>query len=209
MKFTWTVAVLCTMTIGAVPTASAQALADVARQEAARRQAVAAKGKVFTNDDLKPVPPPSPAAAPPAPGTTLTPPPSLDKVNASPADSTPTATSDASAAGSGAGSAPTPAADKIDERKTEKYWHDRVAAAREGLARSMTFESALQARVAALSTDFVNRDDPAQRSQITADREKALAELDRVKKDMARYQAELTTISDEARRAGVPAGWAR
>ena len=85
----------------------------------------------------------------------------------------------------------------------------RVAAARDNLARAQTFQDALQARIAALSTDFVNRDDPAQRNQIAIDRQKALAELDRVRKDITQGQAELASIAEDARRAGVPAGWVR
>ena len=47
-------------------TASAQSLADVARQEEARRKAVAGAGKVYTNDVLQPEPPPSPGSVPAA-----------------------------------------------------------------------------------------------------------------------------------------------
>ena len=43
---------------------------------------------------------------------------------------------------------------------------------------------AIQTRVNALSTDFVNRDDPAQRAVIERDRQKAMAELDRLKKSV-------------------------
>ena len=60
-----------------------------------------------------------------------------------------------------------------------------------------------------LSADFVNRDDPAQRNVITADRQKATDELARVKTEIAQFQKAITDIQDEARRANVPAGWAR
>jgi hypothetical protein len=55
----------------------------------------------------------------------------------------------------------------------------------------------------------VNRDDPVQRSTIAAERQKALAEFDRVKQEIADQQKAITTIQDEARRAGVPPGWVR
>jgi prephenate dehydratase len=68
---------------------------------------------------------------------------------------------------------------------------------------------ALQSRIDALSTDFVNRDDPQQRSAIATERQKALAELDRVKQEIEDHQKNITSIQDEARRAGAPAGWVR
>ena len=55
----------------------------------------------------------------------------------------------------------------------------------------------------------MNRDDPAQRAKIEADRKTALAELDRVKEEIEAQQKEITAIEDEARRAGVPSGWLR
>jgi hypothetical protein len=55
----------------------------------------------------------------------------------------------------------------------------------------------------------VNRDDPAQRDVVAAERQKALAELDRVKKEIQDHQHALTALQDEARRAGIPPGWVR
>jgi hypothetical protein len=81
--------------------------------------------------------------------------------------------------------------------------------ARDGLARSQTFAEALQSRINALSTDFVNRDDPAQRAVIETDRQKAIAELERVRKEIAQFQTSIADIEEEARRAGVPPGWLR
>ena len=91
----------------------------------------------------------------------------------------------------------------------KKYWRGRIDAARTALARAQTFADALQSRINALSADFVNRDDPAQRDVIAADRQKALAELDRVKKEIAAAQKAIADIQEEARRAGVPPGWVR
>lgn len=177
-----------------------QTLAELAKQEAARRQTTTTATKVITNADLKPVPPPSSGTpTTPAPGTTLPPPPPLPKDAAAQSESKP-------GAGDGAKKDESSVA---NEKKDEKYWRGRITTARDGLARSETFQQALQARIAALSTDFVNRDDPAQRAAVATDRLKAMGELERVKQDIAGYQAELTKIADEARRAGVPAGWVR
>ena len=75
--------------------------------------------------------------------------------------------------------------------------------------RAQTFAEALQTRINVLSADFVARDDPAQRAVIATDRQKALAELDRVKQEIAQFTKGIAATQDEARRAGVPPGWLR
>jgi hypothetical protein len=84
-----------------------------------------------------------------------------------------------------------------------------MAEARAQLDRSRTFATALQNRIDALWTDFVNRDNPVERSAIEQDRIKALAELERVKKEIEAQIKAISDIEDEARREGVPAGWLR
>ena len=64
-------------------------------------------------------------------------------------------------------------------------------------------------RIDMLWTDFVNRDDPVQRSLIEQDRNKALAELEQLKEDMEKHQQAIAEIEREARRANVPRGWLR
>lgn len=176
------------------PHAAGQSLADVARQEAERRKTIAVPGKVYTNDSLRAEPQPStsPAAAP-APSA----PPA--ETPAAPAAGAPATTPEGAASTPGAAATP----------PTEADWRKKVAAARDSLARLQTFSEALQSRINALTADFVNRDDPAQRSVVAADREKALAELERVRQDIAQQQKALTALQDEARRTGVPAGWVR
>ena len=60
-----------------------------------------------------------------------------------------------------------------------------------------------------MTTDFAGRDDPAQRAKIGSDREKALAELDRVKKEIQDNTKAIADIQEEGRKAGAPAGWLR
>jgi hypothetical protein len=74
---------------------------------------------------------------------------------------------------------------------------------------SSTYVDAIQTRINALSTDFVNRDDPAQRAVIERDRQKAIAELARLKQAILDGKKAITTLEDDARRAGVPPGWLR
>ena len=166
--------------------AYAQSLGDVARKEEARRKTVKKPSRVYTNDNLKNVDPPSEPVPSPEPQATATP-----------------ATPDSSAA------ATAPAANDAAGARDEKYWRNRLDTERTALSRAQTFQEALQSRINALSADFVNRDDPAQRNVIAADRQKALAELDRVKKEIADHQKSIADIQEEGRRAGVPAGWLR
>jgi len=84
-----------------------------------------------------------------------------------------------------------------------------MKAALEAIDRDTTLADAMQSRINALTTEFVNRDDPAQRSRIEGDRQKALGELDRLKKQITADRKAVTDIEEEARRAGVPPGWLR
>lgn len=178
--------------------ASAQSLADVARAEEARRKNVKKAGKVYTNDTLKPdftMPPSTSSAAPQA-------------------DAAPTPTPVAPAAPAPDGQA-VPAASTARGQAEPKgspdeaAWRKRITTARAELQRSQTFAEALQSRINALTADVVNRDDPAQRAVIDQDRQRALAELDRVKDDIAQQTKAIAAIEEEARKAGVPAGWLR
>jgi hypothetical protein len=164
--------------------ASAQSLAQLARQEEARRKTTKPARKVYTNGDLKGEgatsrPSGTPAAAAPTPTTA-----------ASPGDK--------------------PAAEEAKESpKDQAYWSGRIGAARAAVERSRLFAEALQSRINALTTDFVNRDDPAQRAQIELERQRSIAELERVKKEIGEQIKAISDIEEEARKAGVPPGWLR
>ena len=67
----------------------------------------------------------------------------------------------------------------------------------------------MQTRINSLTTDFVNRDDPAQRAVIEPNRQKSIAELARLTKSVAGQQEGHRRLLEEARRAGVPPGWLR
>ena len=171
--------------------AFAQSLGAVAQQEDARRKAVKTPSKVYTNDNLhKEAGTTTPASGAAAPAAVPAPAPSSGAQPDQPKEAN-----------------KTPAAD--GQKKDEAYWKRRMADARAALDRAQTFAEALQSRINALSTDFVNRADPIQRSQIGADRDKALVELERVKKEVQDNTKEIANIQDEARRAGVPAAWVR
>jgi hypothetical protein len=171
----------------------AQTLADVARAEEARRKTVektTKTAKVYTNNDLKPD---TGTVTPSAPTTPAAPAP---PVAGGPAEVLKSPT------GKAADVAPPAMHD-------EAYWNGRLGEARKTLDRSRLFAEALQSRINALNTDFVNRDDPAQRAVIEGDRKKALDELKQVQQDLDDQTKAITAIQDEGRRAGVPAGWLR
>ena len=91
----------------------------------------------------------------------------------------------------------------------EQRWRARMAEARDQVERSRMFAEALQSRINALNADFSARDDPAQRSVIGTQLNKALAELERVRGDIEAQEKAVMDLEEEARRAGVPPGWLR
>ena len=165
----------------------AQSLADVAKKEEERRKEIKAPAKVITNKDLAPAPPASaaPAAAPPP------------------------ATSESADKDKNKDAKDKEAKDANEPKKDQAYWAGRKKALQDALDRDQTYSDALQSRINALTTDFVNRDDPAQRSVIERDRNKAMAELDRLKDQIQKDKKALADLDEEARRAGVPPGWLR
>lgn len=104
---------------------------------------------------------------------------------------------------------PKPAEQKPVEQKDEAWWRGRIAQAKEAQRRAEAFAEALQSRINALATDMVNRDDPYQRAKISDDRQKALAELQRVTNEIEQAKKDIADIEEEARRANVPPGWLR
>lgn len=178
-----------------LPSLSAQTLADVARQEEERRKELKSQTKVITNKDLRGQvvgpPPPSPDQA----GNTD---PSKEAAPESSKDTAKDAAKDGAKDTQGE-SAP----------KGESYWRERIRSLQTAIDRDQTHLAALQSRINALTTDFVNRDDPAQRAQIEGDRQKSLAELDRMKKQVEDDKKALASAQSEGRRAGAQADWLR
>jgi hypothetical protein len=163
-------------------------LAEVARKEAERRKGTKGTQKVITTKDL---------------------PESAKKPAAAPSSSTASGEAPAQGAGAAPAASTTQASAPASEQKDEKYWRSRITMAREGLRRNEAFAEALQSRINALTTDFVNRDDPYQRAKIGEDRTKALDELARVKSEIEQSRKQIDDVEEEARKAGVPPGWLR
>jgi hypothetical protein len=180
---------------GAVRAGRAQSLADVARKEQERRKTVKDGGRTFTNKDLPNTPVPTTSAS--------------NAAKAPPTDA---------AQGT---KAPSPDGDKAtdaskgdkdkdgDKPKGQKDWADRMKELRAALDRDVLLAEALQTRVNALTTDFVNRGDPAQRAVIAQNKQKAEDELARLNHAVEDEKKAIGDLEEEARRAGVPPGWLR
>jgi len=174
---------------GGLAPAAAQSLADVARQEQERRKAIKDTARVLTNKDLGAVPAPTEPAtvAPAADGATP--------------------------AGAGNDAAKTDPATgdpaKAEPAKDQAYWSGRWTDLQTQLTRNGTFEVALQSRINALSNDYTNEGDGVRQLAIAADRQKAIDELNRLRKETQDLEIAVVALQEEARLARVPPGWLR
>jgi uncharacterized protein (DUF2147 family) len=197
------------MVAGVARPLMAQSLAEVAREEQQRRQAIKKPAKVLTNDDLQPVPAigddtgsQSDASGEAAKGSAED-----TSKDGQTKDATADGTKDASKDGAAADQ--TAKAKEDEPVKDQKYWSDRYTSLQTKLERDRTYATALQTRIDSLTTDFVNRDDPAERASIESDRQKTIDELGRLNKEIQDTEKAATDLQEEARRAGVPPGWLR
>lgn len=91
----------------------------------------------------------------------------------------------------------------------ENTWRLRMASARSALERDQLHHDAMQTRINSLVNDFASRDDPAQRAEIERQRVRALEELDRLKKQLAKDMLEIADIEEDARKKNIPPAWIR
>jgi hypothetical protein len=182
-----TVAASLLVLAGGVVRSEAQSLADLARQEDARRKQIKEPARVITNKDLGPVPAPA-TQGPPAP------PAAADKAT----DTDKAAAKDDKSVQS-----------SKDVPKDQAYWSKQMKGLDAQLDRDQLLADALQSRINALTADFTARDDPAQRAVLARDRLKAIDELDRLKKAIQADRKAIGDFEEEARRASVPPGWLR
>ena len=160
--------------------ASAQSLGDVARREEQRRKAIKKPAKVYTNKDLAGSDIAPPTAAPSS-GAFSSGQSASESAQPAGGDSSQSATSEGAPSEDATAQAGAQTSD--DAPATKDDWQKRLQDARSSLERSQMFAEALQTRINSLTTDFVARDDPAQRSAIESERRKALAQLDKVKRE--------------------------
>jgi len=178
------------VTVGLAHSVHAQepSLADVARQEQARRAGITDKSKVYTNADLNGggLTIGAPRAAPTETG-------SQERGAPSSPDSTETAA----------------APESQEAEQGEDYWRGRLTAAQDARRRTEVLAAAFQNRVDMLQGDWNAWDDPVQREEIYQNRIAALQALENADAEMVRLDQEIRDIREEARRADVPPGWLR
>ena len=171
-----------------------QSLADVAKKEEARRKATAEPAKVYTNKDLSH----KTETVPPADATSK------------PANAGKDGAKDKDAKDGAKNKDESKDKDSAKEPVKDKaYWFGRLKTLEDKLLRDTNYLDAMQTRINALNTDFVNRDDPVQRGVVERDRQKAIAEQNRLKQDVLDDKKAIADLEEEARRAGVPPGWLR
>jgi hypothetical protein len=193
----WVIAITVTLVVASSGAAFAQtpsstaSLAEVARAEEARRKTAKKATRVLTNATLSPVDP----ATVSAPSSSM--PAAAGATNATPGVPTTII--------------PGGKAEPIDPaaKKDQAYWAGRMSKARSDLSRTQMFADSLQTKINSLRTDFTNRDNRVEREKIQQDLNTALAELERLKKEIDVQTKAITAIEDEARRANVPSGWLR
>jgi hypothetical protein len=198
MRFTLVAMAISTLLVGgAVRPLAAQSLADLSRQEEERRKSLKEPAKVITNKDLGGA---APASAAPPPSSQAAP---------ETAAGSESSTAKPGEAGKDAQKDIDKAKDSKDPAKDQKYWSDRLKQLQTALDRDQNYSGALQTQINSLSADFVSRDDPAQKAVIDQNRQKALAELNRLKDAIVKDKKAIDDLHDQARRAGVPPGWLR
>lgn len=170
--------------------ASSQSLGALAQSESARRKEQPKAAKVYTNDNLK-----------------------TDITASIPGASTASAPAETSSAASPSATPPAGDAAAADanasDKKDEAFWKKRMTTAKEQLERAQAFAAALESQINGLTTEFLQRDDPAQRAVVETNRKKAIAEHERVLRDVESGKKAIAAVEDEARKAGVPPGWLR
>lgn len=187
IAITVTLAVACPA-VAFAQVSSTVPLAEVVRKEEERRKTAKKATRVITNSNLG--------------ANEVNLPPKAMPSFAGSSNTTPSNTSPTIPGGQA------PPADPA-AKKDQSFWQGRIAAAREDLNRTNMFADSIQTKINSLRTDFVNRDNRVEREKIQQDLNTALAELERLKKEIDQKQKAITAIEDEARRAGVPAGWLR
>jgi hypothetical protein len=175
--------------------ASAQSLADVARQEQERRKAITTPAPVYTEKDVEKNAPLTTAAARPQ----------AESASAGAANAAAGQTTDGKAA---AGTA-ADAKDKDQAPKDEAGWRGRVDQAREDLSRSRRLLTAMEQQLVTLGIQQSSAMLAGQKGPDPSRQNEAAKEVERLRADVQKYTEALSKLEGDARSAGVPPGWVR
>ena len=173
-------------------------LAEIARQESARRAAIpeGQRARIYTNADLRDSGGLTVAAEPAGP---------VAPADTGDRQATPTTGTDAAEA---EGSRAESTRDG-GELRDEAYWRGRMAEAEAARARAALMAAALQNRADGLWAQFTAVDDPARQRAIERQRNDTLEALENARVELEDAERTVAGIREEARRAGAPPGWLR
>jgi hypothetical protein len=166
----------------------AQSLADLAKKEKERRQAIKTEVKVITNDQT------SKYRNAPVAVTTGTP---------------TTAQPDEKPAGAAEGAKEKPASDEpVDfQGRPESFWRQTFADARQKVALLENESNVLILKFNDLQNRFYRESDGFKQQEIQREMQKTIYEQDVNKENLAKARAELTDLEMEARKSGALPGW--
>lgn len=175
------------------PPVAAQSLADAARQAAAAREKnKAAPTKVLTAGDLKASDRDLVAAAIREKMLADAPAPAVDaEPVAAPALQ------------------PPPSTFSTEGFTTEQQWRNKRAELQSTLDRDRLFVISMQTRIDGLASSLSRVQFRAEELILERQRQEALTELSRLRAAAASSAVAITTFEEQARRAGIPAGWLR
>ena len=188
--------VLCAVTVAIFSSvwANAQTIADIARQERAKRQA-SQKSVVITNETL---------GIKPSDGT------EVKQATEPKAEGTPAATASPAAPGAAVptqAQAPAQPAAQTEARD-EKWWRAKYEEARTEVRRAENQAAVAQLELNSANRDFLTRSyDPDGRGPAAV--AAATKRLEETNAAVASARAKVAGLDEELRRAGAPAGWAR
>ena len=187
------------MGVAADAMAQSLPLAELARQERARRAAIpeAERSKIYTNADLRDTGSLTVAATPAGSAA----PPDTGQRRAAPEAGRDPAEVD--------GNTAAPTDDGGGRDRDEAYWRGRMAEAEAARARAALMAAALQNRADGLWTQFTAVDDPARQRVIERQRNDALEALENARVELEDAERAIASIREEARGAGAPPGWLR
>jgi hypothetical protein len=163
--------------------ASAQTIADIARQERAKRPAAAPQPAVSVNNKTLGVKPRT-------------------------ADGKQPEDPKAATAATAQSPAPAPATSGTPDARDEKWWRAQFDDARTEVRRAENQVAVAQLELNSANRDFLTRSyDPDGRGPAAI--ASATKRLDDMNKALAAARAKVTQLEDDLRRAGAPAGWGR
>jgi hypothetical protein len=180
----------------------ASGLADIAAREALRRELTVKAVHTLTTADL---PVQVPEAARPEGSAAVAP----DVAVHDDDETEPDGAAGRASASQGTDHDDAKAAAFAGSDQGEAWWRDRLATARAAADDSRVLADALQTRLNSLASDIASRDDPYQRAVLQEQYGKAARELETLQKQILVEERAVDQITDEGRKAGVPAGWLR